>query len=456
MALASARAAGIVAALRRNPTIDAAGGVWALLVGIGLLLMGNGLQASLLGVRADIEDFGSTITGVMMSGYFVGFLFGSAWTPRAVQRVGHIRVFAALAALASIAILVHSLLVHPAVWALMRTVTGLCYAGLYIVAESWLNARSDNATRGRLLSLYMVISYVGMGGGHLTLNVADPSQHDLFMIVSLVISVAVLPILLSATKAPYSEAPRGISLRELYRVSPLGVVGTLATGIANGAVFTMGAVYARGEGLSVAEVSLFMVAVIAGGALFQWPVGKLSDHFDRRLVITGTTFAAAILAVIADRVAGLSDLWLLVAVCAFGGMTLSLYSLCVAYTNDHLSSEQLIAASSGLVLANGIGAILGPSIAGIAMDLVGASGFFAWLFVVHAAIGVFGLWRMTRRPSPSAEDQGPYVAMPSRSSPFVTRAVEEVYAEYEAESADGGAAAEATRHADDADPKNSA
>jgi MFS family permease len=329
---------------------------------------------------------------------------------------------------------VHSLIVNPVVWGLMRTLTGLCYAGLYVVAESWLNARSDNATRGRLLSLYMVISFIGLGGGHLTLNIANPAEHDLFMIVSVVISVAVVPILLSATRAPRSEQPERVGLLALYKISPLGLVGTFATGIANGAVFTMGAVYARSEGLSVAEVSLFMVAIIAGAAVFQWPIGKLSDHFDRRGVITGTTFAAALLALAADRVATVSDTGLLLAVFLFGGMTLSLYSLCVAYTNDHMSNDQLIAASSGLVLANGLGAILGPSIAGLSMDLLGASGFFAWLFVVHAGIGLFGIWRMTRRASPSAEEQGPYVAVPSRSSPFVTSAVEEVYAEHEAES----------------------
>ena len=445
MAFTFARPSELRRAINRNSTLAAASGSWALLIGIGLLLMGNGLQASLLGVRAELENFGSTLTGFMMSCYFVGFLFGSTLAPRAVRRVGHIRVFAALAALASIAILIHSLVVNPFVWALMRTVTGLCYAGLYVVAESWLNARSDNATRGRLLSVYMVISYLGMGSGHLTLNAADPAQHDLFMLVSVVISVAVLPILLSATRAPESEAPQPVSLHTLYKTSPLGLTGTFATGIANGAVFTMGAVYARSVGLSVTEVSFFMVAVILGGALFQWPVGKLSDHFDRRLVITGVTLLAAVFALVADRIALVSDLGLLAVIALFGGMTLSLYSLCVAYTNDHLHADQLIAASSGLVLANGVGAILGPSIAGAAMDLLGPSGFFAWLFAVHAGIGVFGIWRMTRRAAPTAEEQGPYVAIPSQNTPFVKSAVEEVHAGYEAEQV-GDSPAEGNRN----------
>lgn len=453
MTLAATLASRTEHLLGANPTLAAARGSWPLLIGIGLLLLGNGLQSSLLGVRADIESFGSTLTGVVMSGYFAGFLLGSTWTPRAVRRVGHIRVFAALAALASVAILIHSLIVEPVVWGLMRVLTGVCYAGLYVVSESWLNARADNATRGRLLSIYMVISYIGMGGGHLTLNLADPARADLFMLVSVAISVAVVPILLSATRAPETATPTPVSLRALYRISPLGSVGTLATGIANGAVFTMGAVYARSVGLSVAEVSLFMAAIIAGGAIFQWPLGRLSDRFDRRAVITGVTFVAAALAILADRIAGLSDLGLLGAMALFGGATLSMYSLCVAHTNDHLSSDQLVAASSGLVFANGVGAILGPSIAGAAMDLHGPSGFFGWLAVVHGAIGVYGLWRMTQRPAPSQDEQGPYVAMPARSSPFATSALAEVYAEHEAEAAGDDTTAQEPESAADAATK---
>jgi len=423
---------------RRNATLWAAEGSWALLFGIGLLMVGNGLQSSLLGVRAAEEDFGNGLTGLVMSGYFVGFLAGSTWTPRAVRRVGHIRAFAALASLASIAILLHSLFIDPMVWGLMRFVTGLSYAGLYVVAESWLNARTSNETRGRLLSVYMVIAYLGLGCGQLSLNLADPGGFDLFILVSVIISFAAIPILLSAVRAPEEGAPRPVGILALYRVSPLGTVGTLLTGVANGAVFAMGAVYARESGLSVAEISLFMTLLIVGGAVFQWPLGRLSDYLDRRAVITGVTLAATVLAVMANQVGSAAEVWLLVVAFAFGGMTLALYSLCVAYTNDHLERDQLVAASSGLVMLNGIGAILGPSIAGWVMDLFGPPGFFWWLALVHGIIGGFAIWRMTRRATPPAEAQGPYVPVPARSSPFATAAAEEVYAEYELEQEQAG------------------
>ncbi len=420
---------------RSNATLWAAEGSWALLFGIGLLMVGNGLQSSLLGVRAAEEGFGNGLTGLVMSGYFVGFLAGSTWTPRAVRRVGHIRTFAALASLASIAILLHSLFVSPGVWGLMRFVTGLSYAGLYVVAESWLNERTSNETRGRLLSVYMVVSYLGLGSGQLSLNLADPGGFDLFILVSVIISFAAIPILLSAVRAPAEGAPRPVGILALYRVSPLGTVGTLLTGVANGAVFAMGAVFARESGLTVAEISLFMTLLIAGGAAFQWPIGRLSDHLDRRMVITAVTLAATATALLADQAANAADAWLLVAAFAFGGMTLTLYSLCVAYTNDHLERDQVVAASSGLVMLNGIGAILGPSIAGWVMDLFGPPGFFWWLALVHGVIGGFAIWRMTRRATPPAEAQGPYVPVPARASPFATAAAEEVYAEYEQEQA---------------------
>lgn len=424
--------------LLQNPTISAAWAVWALLLGVGLLMLGNGLQSSLLGVRASEEGFGNSITGFVMSGYFAGFFAGSLMTPKGVRRVGHVRVFAALASLASIAILLHAVFVNPAIWVLMRFVTGLSYAGLYIVAESWLNDRSDNATRGRLLSLYLVISYLGMAGGQLLLNAGNPGSTRLFILVSVVISFAVVPILLSATKGPDYGAPRPVKLRELYRVSPLGTVATFATGMANGTVFGMGAVYARNSGLSVAEVSIFMTIVVLGGAILQWPIGKVSDRVDRRFVITSVTFAAAGAAVLAQVVAGVSDLGLLALAGLFGGLTLSMYSLCIAYVNDFLEPDQMVAASSGLTMALGAGAVLGPLTSGWAMDLVGVGGFFWYLALVHAAIGVFAVWRMTQRASAPTDEQGPYVAVPSYGAPGVSTTAAEVYAEETQDEEDEG------------------
>lgn len=416
----------------KDSTLAVAFSVWPLLFGTGVLMLGNGLQGSLLGVRAGQEGFGPGLTGLVMAGFFAGFLIGSIWTPRAVRRVGHIRVFAALAAIASIAILLHDLLVHPAVWALMRVVTGLCYAGVFVIAESWLNDRTDNRNRGQLLSLYMAVGFLGMGGGQALLNVDDPRTATLFILASILISGAVVPILLSATRAPETADPHPVGLGRLYRVSPLGTVGTFAAGLTNGTVFGMGAVYAREAGFSVGEVSAFMGALITGAALLQWPVGRLSDLIDRRRVITAVTFAAAGLAILALMMQGETRLWLLVAVALFGGLGLTIHSLCVAYTNDYLHPAEMVAASSSLVLVLGAGSVIGPIIAGWTLRLVGPDGFFWWLAAVHAGLGLFALYRMTRRDPLPAEQQGPFVPTPARLSPVAQAVAEEAYGEIEA------------------------
>ena len=402
---------------------------WPLFFGIGLLMLGNGLQGSLLGLRATQEGFGSVLTGLVMASFFLGFLVGSTWTAGAIRRVGHVRVFAALASLASISILVHGVFVEPLVWAAMRLVTGFCYAGIFVVAESWLNSKSTNRTRGQMLSFYMITTFAGMGGGQLMLNMADPEGTDLFILVSVLISMAVLPILLSASPAPTPEGPGKVGLKRLYSVSPLGVFGTFAAGVVNGSVFGMGAVYARESGFSVAEVSIFMGALIVGGAMLQWPIGRLSDIVDRRLVITLATFAAAAMAIAAGMAAAVTLPWFLALVAVFGGLSFSLHSLSLAYTNDYLEPSEMVGASGGLVVVLGAGSIIGPTIVGLTIGTVGPTGFFWWLALVHVSVGAFALWRMTRREGMPIEDQGPYVAIPTTPSSVAVTTAEEVHAE---------------------------
>jgi MFS family permease len=412
----------------RNATYSALKSSWALLAGIGLLMLGNGLQASLLGLRAAQEGFGSALTGVVMAGFFIGFLVGSSWTPSAVRRVGHVRVFAALASLASISILVHGVFVDPFIWGALRFVTGVCIAGIFVVSESWLNDRATNETRGQMLSFYFLTSFAGQGGGQLLLNIADPGRTDLFILVSVLISLAVVPILLSASPAPTPAGPRTVALRRLYSVSPLGVVGSFAAGGTSGTILGMGAVYAREIGFTVGEISLFMSAVIFGGAILQWPIGKVSDAVDRRTVVTVATFAACALAVVAVQAASGSLAWFLALVGLFGGLSLSLYSLTLANTNDYLEPTEMVGASGGLVLIFGAGSILGPLIAGLTIGSMGPSGFFWWLAFVHALVGVFALWRMTRREGMPREEKGPYIATPVATSSVALAAAEEVYA----------------------------
>ncbi len=394
---------------------------WALLLGMGMLMLGNGLQGSLLGIRAVSEGFGTTVTGLVMTGYYVGFLAGSTLTPRIVLNVGHVRVFSALASLASVAILVHAAAVEPLTWAAMRFVTGFAYAGLYVVAESWLNDRATNESRGQLLSVYMVVLFSGLALGQLLLNVADPAGVFLFLLTSVMISLAIVPISLTAGPTPAFETITKISIRQLYRLSPLGVLGASATGMAHGTLFALGAVYGERIGLSVAEISLLMGVAVTGGIVAQWPIGRLSDRFDRRRVITAVALLAAIFALLAAIFGGTSFALLLGLTFLLGCMTLPMYSLCIAHTNDYLKPTQMVRAGATLVLAGGIGACLGPPAAATLMGAVGPVAFFAFLAGVHAAIGLFAVYRMTRRASKPVEEQVPTVPVGSGAAAGTSR-----------------------------------
>ena len=380
----------------------------ALLLGFGVLMVGDGLLTTLLGVRASLEGFPTAVTGLIMSTFYLGFLGGALYAPRVVERVGHIRVFGALASMASAAVLIHGIFVTPIAWSLLRLVSGFCLAGLYVVTESWLNDRASNENRGKLLSIYMVVSYVGYALGQLLLNAANPGGLELFVLTSVLISVALLPLLLSAGSSPRFESQERLGLRALYAISPLGVVGALATGMASGALFGIGPVYAESSGMSIAQISLFMTAMLLGCIVLQWPIGELSDKLDRRPVIAVVAFLAAAAATAAAPVSAVSVGGLLALMALIGGLSIPLYSLCIAHANDYLEPEQMVAASGGLVLASGVGAVLGPITTSLAMSIIGPAGFFWWLAAIHAAIGVFVVYRMAKRRARPVGDQSHY------------------------------------------------
>ncbi|MDH3389034.1 MAG: MFS transporter [Gammaproteobacteria bacterium] len=393
---------------RRPVTLGAAlMSSWALLLGFGILMLGDGLQGTLLAVRADLEGFSATLTGLVMSTFYLGFLLGSILTPRITMGVGHIRVFAAFATLSSAAILVHALFVTAPVWIAMRLVSGFCFAGLYIVAESWLNERATNETRGKLLSLYMVVTYLGVGAGQLLLNLADPRQFELFILVSILISVAVVPLLLSARSPPAFHDSVRIGLLQLFRLTPLGLVSMFAVGLVTATFFALGPVYARRIGLDIRDTSYFMTAAVLGTVLLQGPIGALSDRFDRRKVLTATTLLTSIAAVLCVAAAQASNQLLFVAVGLFGGFAFPLYSICIAYTNDHLDPRQMIAASGALVLVSGIGAIIGPVSFAAIMDRYGNQALFWSIAAVHALTGLFAIYRMFSSAPVPLERQGP-------------------------------------------------
>lgn len=384
---------------------------WALFLGMGLIMLGNGLQMSLLGVRASIENFGTTITGFMMSGYFLGLIFGCNITPFLIRRVGHIRIFGALASLASVSILFQAIFIDPFIWWAMRLITGFSYAGLYIVAESWLNESATNRTRGKLFSLYMLISFGGMAGGQLMLNFSSPSGFELFLIVSLLISLAVIPILISATRAPQFEIMEKVSIIQLYRVSPLGVVGMVVSGMAIGAIYAMGPVFATNIGMSVKEVSFFMMMIILGGFLFQYPLGWLSDLVGRRKVIVLSCVLGAGLSIFAITLSPDDTIFFLM-IAGVGGLSLPLYALCGVHINDYLNPAQMVAASGALVLLSSLGATLGSPLTAAAMDIFGSNSFYGSIAIMLASISVFSLWRTTQRPEIAVEEAGDFVVMP--------------------------------------------
>ncbi len=379
---------------------------WALLVGIAFMMLGNGLQVSLLGLRATIEGFSTFETGVMQAGYFIGIIIGSLLAPHLVRRVGHVRVFAALASLASIAILAHSLYISLGTWMFMRVITGISYAGVYVVTESWLNDRAGNETRGKLLSVYMVIVTMGLGGGQLMLNLAEPMSKDLFILASVVVSLGLIPMLLAARPAPAFDSPGKISFRRLYEASPLAVTGNMLSGIAHGTIFSLGAVYAKQRGLNNEDVSIFMACFMFGGLVLQWPIGIIVDYIERRIVILIISVTAFILCFLAAFLPATGWLFYLVTA-LIGSVVMPVYSVFVAYANDRLEPEEIVSASGMLVMVAGIGLSIGPIMISLLMENFGESFFFIGIGSTFLIIALYALYRMYKREGVGLDAQVP-------------------------------------------------
>jgi MFS family permease len=382
--------------------------LWALLLGVTILALGNGLHGSLVGIRSAAENFDTTTTGFIMSGYSLGLILSAYLTPRIVAHVGHIRVFAAFASIVSTAVLFIPLWVDPLFWFAVRFVAGVCTSGLYIVAESWLNEAASNKNRGKLLSVYMTLTFGAMGCGQLLLNITDESGFARFIAVSALVSLALVPISLMRSEPPEIESVKGVSVVDIYRASPLATVAIFANGLGQTAFFSMGAVFGITLGLSLPYVSLMMALPPIAVIVSQYPLGALSDRFDRRGMLTGLSLLAAGLAAVAIPAAAISPFALIGVITVFGAIALPIYSLVLAYANDHLNKDQMLGASSKLILLYGIGAILGPVLAGGFMRQFGSLGFMIYLILVYGGVGVFALFRTMRRPAVPKE-AGPIV-----------------------------------------------
>ena len=384
---------------------------WALFFGFALICIGHGLQGTLIGVRATLEGFSFISIGFVVAGYYIGYLTGTITIPIFLKRVGHIRVFAALASLASIAILLHSVFLQAHMWIIIRIISGISMSGIYVIMESWLNDRATNKTRGQILSIYMIITFVFIGLGQLALNLSDPIKVDLFILVSILLSFAVLPILLSTTDAPVVSDTKSLSFKELIVISPLGFVGALFTGLAHSAVFGYGAVYATAKGFELLEISIFMAIITSCGALFQWPIGYISDKIDRRIVLIGITLIASALSIFIVASSYISLIVFFILLAIYSGMSLPMYSLTIAHTNDYLEKNEIVGAVAAIGMTLAIGSICGPIIVSLFMNIIGPDGFFVYLFLIHGFLGFFGLYRITKRSKP-ADLESQYVPLP--------------------------------------------
>ena len=389
--------------------------VAALLSSYGLLLLANGLFGTLIGLRTQIEHFSTAVAGLIVAAYFLGLLAGGIQAVRVVAAVGHIRSFAAFASIMSITALGIVLLVDHLAWAAMRFIGGFCMAGMIVATESWLNERCTNETRGQVMAFYMITNYLAAGLGQFILPLGDPAEFQLFCVASIIYSLALVPVLLTRARAPRPSPPERASMSELWKVSPLGLLGATAAGVVNTNFQGLAPVFAHGAGFTVAQTSLFMAAGIFGGLALQWPMGRLSDRIDRRTVLAGValgTAAASFGIGLITGTAGGTYTGMIVLIAAYGGLSSTVYSLCAAHTNDFAPSGKLAQTASGLLIAYGLGASAGPVLTSSLMEMFGPP----TLFMVNAAaagfLGLFALYRMLRRaPKPKAQ-QRPIIASP--------------------------------------------
>lgn len=371
--------------------------------------MGNGLQGTLLPVRGNMELFTPIELGLLGTAYFLGFTFGCVHGPLLVRRSGHIRAYLAMTSLASVIALLHAIYVTPIGWFALRAVTGYCFAVLYIVIESWLNARSDNRSRGTVFSIYTAINLTVITAGQMMLSLADPASFSLFAFAAILVSLAALPIAFTGSSSP--AQPEFVRPRpgKLYKISPVGVAGCFAVGLANGAFWALGPVFAQNEGFDLSEIAVFMSAVVLGGALAQWPLGTLSDRMDRRIVMVVAAVIAMLAALVIVAVPAFDKMTMIVAGAVFGAGAFPLYAIAVAHANDYADASESVEVSSGLLLVYGMGAAAGPLLASLGRQLLTSPSLFFFTAAVHLVLIGYVVWRMSQRHPAPAESHVDFV-----------------------------------------------
>jgi MFS family permease len=386
--------------------------IYSLLLAIGILLVGSGLLSTLLGLRASIEGYSATVIGV-------GYIIGAYLCPRLIRTIGHIRTFAVLAAIVSAVMILHGLIVDPFVWWVLRIISGICIVGLYMVVESWLNSLiKTHEKRGRIFSVYMMITLIALGAGQFLLLIYGPTELASFALGAVFFALALVPIAATRLSQPQQITKRRLILREVFKVSSLGTVGAFCSGLVTGAFWGLGALYAQKFGFANMGIALFVSMVIFGGVLLQLPIGHWSDRRDRRTVLMLVAFIAAGIAGLIYLL-GVYPQWLLLSLTMiYGGFSFSIYALCVSHTNDQVEEDHVMEATRTLLLLNGAGAAVGPVLAGIMMQWLGSEALMLFFFITLAGLGLFALYRLKVAEPVPLELQEEFVMM-TRTSPEV-------------------------------------
>ncbi|NSX55868.1 MFS transporter [Parasulfitobacter algicola] len=402
---------------------------WALLLGVMLLMVGNGLQSSLLGIRGPAAGLSTFEMSIIMSSYFLGFLGGSKLAPEMIRRVGHVRVFAALGSFISAVLILYPTLPYLASWSLGRVIIGFCFSGVYVTAESWLNNAVTNENRGKALSLYMIVQMAGVVAAQGLLILPDNSGYLLFVIPSVLVSISFAPILLSISPTPAFDTSKPMTIRKLIKTSPLGCMGMFLLGGVFAAQFGMSAVYGTLSGLSLTQISILVSTFYIGALVLQYPIGWISDRVDRRKLIFVISAIGGFGGCVGFMFGGYYPL-LLTSAFLIGGTSTPLYALLIAYTNDFLEYEDMAAASGGLIFINGLGAIAGPLITGWMMQVIGPEGFFAYVALLMIGMAGYAIYRMTQRASSiTIEETTSYAQITPGASPVAVEVAQEVFIE---------------------------
>jgi len=393
--------------------------IGAILLSTAFLLLGSGLTNTLVPIRASIEGFSKLEIGAIGSAYYAGFVIGCFVLPKLLARVGHIRTFAVTASLTAATVLIHPIAVSPLVWIIVRTLFGFCAAGVYMVIESWLNDRATNENRGRILSAYVFVNLGAIMLGQWLLLVAPPKGPQLFTLAAVLYCLCVVPVGMTLLPQPQPQPAPQLRVRRLLETSPVGMAGVIAVGLANGAFWTLGPVYAISLGFKTTGIAVFMSAFVLGGTLIQLPLGRFSDRFDRRWIIVGVSAAAAIGGVALALLGHweVHSRWLLYSLAFFfGAAMLPLYSLSIAHANDRIERTEFLEASATLLMVNALASVAGPMLAAIVTAMAGMWTLFLYTAAIHVAMVLFTLQRIAVARAPAEESRELFVAVPQQGS----------------------------------------